>query len=69
MKSYSRSQLEHLITEWVIGANSVRNKKIIHSKLIDGYTYETIAEKHSLSVNQVKNIVSKFKHKIDESTL
>ena len=53
----SRSQIEHLIDEWVIGRNAARDRMILKRRLIDGITYERLAEEFDLSVRQVKNIV------------
>ena len=53
----SRSQIEHLIDEWIIGRNAARDRMILKRRLIDGITYEQLAEEFDLSVRQVKNIV------------
>lgn len=52
----SRSEIEWLIDEWVLNE---RNRKILKRRLIDGVTYERLAEEFDLSVRQVKNIVYK----------
>ena len=52
----SVSQVEYLIDEWVF---SERNRKIVKRKLIDGLTFERVAEEFGLSVQQVKTIVYK----------
>ena len=56
---YSRSELDKLIDEWIIGRNAERNRKIVRRRLFDGITYERLAEEFDLSVRQVKNIVYK----------
>lgn len=53
----SRAEIEHLISERIIGRNAERNRAIIMRRLIDGVTYERLAEEFDLSVRQVKNIV------------
>ena len=53
----SRSQIEHLIDEWIIGRNAARDRMILKRRLIDGITYDRLAEEFDLSVRQVKNIV------------
>lgn len=63
----SRSQIEHLIDEWIIGRNAERDRLIMKRRLIDGICYEPLAEEFDLSVRQIKNIVRKseiriFKH-------
>ena len=55
----SRSEIESLIDEWIIGRNAQRDRKIIKRRLIDGICYEPLAEEFELSVRQVKNIVYK----------
>ena len=56
---YSRSELDKLIDEWVLGRNAERDRKILRRRLFDGITYERLAEEFDLSVRQVKNIVYK----------
>lgn len=65
MKHYSKSELEFLIDEWVVGLNANRNKKIIEDKLINGLTMEQIAEKHGLSITRTKTVIRLFKRKLD----
>lgn len=60
----SRSQLEHLIDEWVFNE---RNRGILKRKLLDEVTFEAVADEFDVSVRQAKNIVYKserilFKH-------
>ena len=65
MNKYSRSQLEILINEWVIGTNSERNREIITDRLIIGLTIPEIAEKYDLSQTRVKTIIRTFKRIIE----
>lgn len=63
----SRTELEGLINEWIIGRNAYRNRKILIRRLCDGIPYEPLAEEFDLSVRQTKQIVYKgeeilFKH-------
>ena len=53
----SRTALESQIDEWIIGRNAERNRRILKRRLIDGITYDRLAEEFDLSVRQVKNIV------------
>ena len=67
MTELSRTELEHLIDEWIIGRNAERDRKILKRRLLDGITYDDLAEEFELSVRQTKNIVYKceerlFKH-------
>lgn len=57
----SRSQIEHLIDEWILNE---RNRAILKRRLIDGITYERLAEEFDMSVRQIKAIVYKSEDKI-----
>ena len=58
MKDLSRTEIENLIDEWIVGSrNAQRDRMIIKSRLIDGLTYEKLAEKYELSVQSIKSIV------------
>lgn len=65
MNKYSRSQLENLIREWVIGVNSERNKEIITDRLIYGMSIPKIADKYDLSETRVKTVIRTFKRTIE----
>lgn len=49
-----RSEWERLIDEWVF---SERDRRILKLRLLDGLTFEALAEAAEMSVRQVKNIV------------
>ena len=55
----SRTEIENLIDEWIIGKHAERDRDILRLRLLDGLTYEKIAEKKDMSVRQIKNIVYK----------
>ena len=57
----SRSQIEHLVDEWIF---SERDRAIIKRRLLDGLTYERLAEEFDLSVRQIKNIVYKCEDRL-----
>ena len=57
MKDISRSEIEYVIDEWIVGRNAERDRAILKRRLVDGLTYERLAEEFDLSVRQVKNIV------------
>lgn len=57
----SVSQVRSLIDEWIF---SERDRDILKRRLLDGITYERIAEEFELSVRQVKNIIYKSEIKI-----
>lgn len=65
MKKYSKSELEHLINEWVIGRNATRNKKIIKDKLIHGMTILQVANKYKLSETRTKTVIRTFRKHIE----
>ena len=52
----SRSDIEYLIDEWI---HSERDRLILKRRLLDGITYDKLAEEFDLSVRQVKSIVYK----------
>lgn len=51
---YSNSQIRELIAEYI---HSERDRKILERRLIDGITFEKLAEEFDLSVRQTKTIV------------
>lgn len=55
----SRTEIENLIDEWIVGRNAERDRAILKRRLIDGITYDRLAEEFDLSVRQTKNIVYK----------
>ena len=65
IKDCSRSELEHLINEWVIGSNSQRNKKIIKDRLIKGLMISELADKYNMSETRIKTVIRTFKRKIE----
>lgn len=52
----SRSELSMIIDEWIFNE---RNRAILKRKLLDGITFERLAEEFDLSTQQVKTIVYK----------
>lgn len=61
---YSNSQAREWIAEYI---HSERDRKILERRLIDGITFEKLAEEFDMSVRQIQNIVKKkelflFKH-------
>ena len=51
-----RSIIEHTIDEWIFNE---RNRAILKRRLLDGITFERLAEEFDLSTQQVKTIVYK----------
>ena len=63
----NRTIIVSIIDEWVVGEHAERDRKILYRRLIDGITFEKLAEEFSLSDRRVKDIVYKrekqiFKH-------
>lgn len=56
MKEYTNSRMIEVIDEYI---HSERDRKILKRRLIDGITYEGLAEEFDLSVTQIKRIVYK----------
>lgn len=54
IKGISLPERLNFIDKWVF---SERNRRLVKRKLIDGITFEQLAEEFKLSVNQTKNIV------------
>ena len=61
MVDYTNSQISSLIDEHI---HHGLHRKMLKDRLIDGMTYEQIAEKHDMSVRQIKNIIYKSTDKI-----
>lgn len=60
----SRSQLDALISEWILGRNAQRDRAILRRRLFDGITYERLAEEFDLSVRATKEIIYKGQERI-----
>lgn len=64
MRDVSRTELENVIDEWIVGRNAERNREILKRRMIDGICYEPLAEEWGLSVRQVKSIVYRGQEKV-----
>lgn len=53
---YTNSQIKDLICDRI---HSQRDRKILFRRLVDGITYERLAEEFGLSPSQVKRIIYK----------
>ena len=60
----SKSELDSLIEEWIIGKNAERDRAILRRRLFDGITFEKLSEEFGLSVRQTKAIVYKCEEKV-----
>lgn len=58
-----RSEIEFLINQWIFNK---RDREILVDRLLDGLTFERLAEKYNLSVQQVKTIVYKSMNKLEK---
>jgi DNA-directed RNA polymerase specialized sigma24 family protein len=56
--SLTNSQIEEIISEQI---HSERDRRIIRMKLIDGLSYEKIAEIVDMSTRQIQNIERKYR--------
>ena len=59
----SRSELQYLIDQWIFNE---RHRLILADRLLNGTTYERLAEKYDLSTQQVKNIVYKAMDRLEK---
>lgn len=57
----SRSQIEDLIYEWIFNK---RHRDILIDRLLEGMTFQDIAEKYDLSVQHTKRIIYKAEEKL-----
>ena len=53
---YTNSQIKELIMEHI---HSLRDRKILYRRLVDGMTFENLSVEFQMSVRQIKNIVYK----------
>lgn len=53
---YTNSRIREAIAEHI---HNERNRRIMERRLIDGITFEKLAEEHEMSVSQVKRIIWK----------
>lgn len=61
MKEYTNSEVSNAIDDLI---HSERDRAILKRRLIDGLTYEKLAEEFELSVCQIKRIVYKGENRI-----
>lgn len=60
-KEYTNSQISGIIDEYI---HSERDRKLLKRRLIDGITYDKLAEEFELSVRQLKNIIYKAEDRL-----
>ena len=54
---YTNSQIRDLIREYI---HSERDRRLIYRRLVDGITFEKLAEEFELSTRQTRTIVHKL---------
>jgi len=64
IENKTASEISKLIDEHIVGRMAYRNRDVMKDHFIDGFTYEWIAEKYDMSIQQVKNICYKGLNKI-----
>ena len=57
----SRHEWSDLIDDWIFNE---RDRAILKRRLLDGITYERLAEEFDLSVRHIKNIVYKSQERL-----
>ena len=60
----SRTDIINAIDEYIIGSHAERNRKLIYRRMIDGLTFEALAEEFDLSTTQTKTIVYQCQKRI-----
>jgi hypothetical protein len=55
----SRSEIEWLINEWVVGSDAERDRALLKRRLIDGIHFEDLAEEFLLSTQHTKEVFYK----------
>lgn len=60
----SRTELDFLIDEWILGRNAERDRAMLRRRLFDGITYERLAEEFEMSPRQTREIIHKAEAKL-----
>lgn len=61
IENLSRSEIEHLIDEWIFNE---RDRAILKRRLLDGLKYEALAEEFDMSGRRTKGIVYKSQERL-----
>lgn len=56
-----RSEIEKIIDEWIFNE---QYRNILKRRLLDGITYEKLADEFHFSTRHIKNIVYKYEKKL-----
>ena len=60
----SRSEWERLIDENIIGERAYRDREMLKDRILDGRTYEWIAEKYEMSTRHVARIIPRLQNQL-----
>lgn len=55
------SEISAIIDEWIF---SDRDRSILKARLLDGLTYDALADRYDMSVRQIKRIVYKGEERV-----
>ena len=58
---YTNSQIREIIGEWI---HSERDRRLLERRLIDGVTFERLAEEFEMSERQARRIVYKLQEQL-----
>lgn len=58
---YTNSQIREIIAEYV---HSERDRRILERRLVDGITFEKLAEEFDMSPRQMKNIIYRLQEQL-----
>ena len=58
---YTNSQIREIIGEWI---HSERDRRLLERRLIDGLTFERLAEEFDMSERQARRIVYKLQEQL-----
>ena len=58
---YTNSQIREIISEWI---HSERDRRLLERRLIDGLTFERLAEEFDMSERQARRIVYKLQEQL-----
>ena len=58
---YTNSRIREIIGEWI---HSERDRRLLERRLIDGVTFERLAEEFDMSDRQIRRIVYKLQEEL-----
>ena len=60
----SKNELDTLIEQWIVGRNAARNREIVKKRLLDGFTYDALADMFYMSRAQIVRICYKGQEQV-----